>query len=103
MNNEVKFAAPAHILLMKVEAENSTRQENNNCSASIQASPQAARKKRFTKLDISVLVGTRTDNTTPARTKQETNDNDQELLSSDITKTSGSIGPPAAWNCLTYD
>jgi hypothetical protein len=103
MNNKVEFAAPAHILLMKVEAENSTRQENKNCSASIQASLQAARKKCFTKLDILALVGTWTDNTTPARAKRETNDGDQELLSSDITKTSRSIGPPAAWNRLTYD
>jgi hypothetical protein len=45
MNNEVEFSAPAHNLLMKTEAENLARQENKNRSASIQASPQAARKK----------------------------------------------------------
>lgn len=39
MNNEVEFAAPAHNLLMKTEAENSTQQENKYRSASIQASP----------------------------------------------------------------
>lgn len=45
MNNEVKFSAPAHNLLTKTEAENSARQENKNRLASIQASPQAAKKK----------------------------------------------------------
>jgi len=88
---------------MKAETENSTHQENKNRSASIQASFQAARKKRFTKLDISALVGTWMDNTTLARAEQKMNDGDEELPSSDITKTLGSIGPPAARNRLTYD
>lgn len=56
MSNEVEFSAPMHNLLMKTEAENSARQENKNRSTSIQASPQATRKKQFTKLDITTLI-----------------------------------------------
>jgi len=55
MNNEAEFAAPAHNLLMKVVPENPTRPGNQNRSASVQASPQAARKKFFVKLDIKTL------------------------------------------------
>jgi len=65
MNNNVEFVAPAHSLLMKAEMESSTHQESKNRVASIQASPQAAHKKRFTKFDISMLVTTWSDNIAP--------------------------------------
>ncbi len=41
---------------MKTEAVQSEHQENKNRSASIQASPQAARKKRYTKLNFAILA-----------------------------------------------
>jgi hypothetical protein len=78
MNNDVEFAAPTHSLLMKTEAGNSTCQESKNRMASIQASPQAARKKRFTKLDISALVNTRMDDAASTRAGRESHDGDQE-------------------------
>lgn len=53
MNNEIEFAASAHSLLKKVNAGDTTCQANNNRTASILASPQAARKKRFTRLDLT--------------------------------------------------
>ncbi len=55
MNNEAEFAAPAHNLLMKAVPENLTRPGNQNRSENVQASPQAARKKIFVKLDIKTL------------------------------------------------
>ncbi len=56
MGNEVEFAAPAHNLLMKTGTIQSEYQETKNRSASTQASPQAARKKRYTKLDFATLA-----------------------------------------------
>jgi t-SNARE complex subunit (syntaxin) len=47
MSNEMEFSAQTHNLLMKTKATISEHQESKNRSASIQASPQAARKKRF--------------------------------------------------------
>jgi hypothetical protein len=102
MNNEVEFSAPAHNLLMKTEAENTARQENKNCSANIQASPQAARKKRYTKLNIMTLISSRVDNDTLTSSDRETDDGDQEHLTRDAIRAPGSIGPPAARNRLTY-
>jgi hypothetical protein len=75
MNNDMEFSTPAHNLLRKTNTRNSARQAHRNNSASLLASPQAARKKRFTKLDLDLMVA----------------------------RTPGSISPPAARNMLTYD
>jgi hypothetical protein len=103
MNNEVEFSTLAHNLLMKTEAENSARQENKNRSTSIQASPQAIKKKRFTKLDITTLIPPRIDSAALTRADRGTNDDDQELPTRDTNSTSGSIGLPVAQNRFTYD
>ncbi len=55
MNNDVEFAAPTHNWLMKAVPENTTCLENKNRSTNIQASPQATRKKKFVKLNITTL------------------------------------------------
>jgi len=94
MNNDVEFAGTAHNLLMKAETESSTRQESKNRTASIQTSPQAARKKCFTKLDISTMVSTQSDDTAPTRDKIIRQDGGQEAPPCDNTRTSGSIGRP---------
>jgi hypothetical protein len=52
MNNEVEFSAPAHDLLLKSEPSHIDHQAYKHRMASIQASPQVARKKRFIKLDL---------------------------------------------------
>jgi len=75
LNNDMEFSTPAHNLLRKTDTGNSARQTHRNNSTSLLASPQAARKKRFTKLDLDLM----------------------------IARTPGSIGPPAARNMLTYD
>ncbi len=75
MNNDIEFATPAHNLLRKTDTRNSVHQAHRNKSASLLASPQAARKKRFTKLDLALMIA--------------------RLL--------GSIGPSPARNKLTYD
>jgi len=98
MNNEVEFSAPAHNLLKKIEAENTTHQAHKNRSASILASPQATRKKHFTKWDITMLNASQTNIITCSRVEREADDNNQKPPSSGTTKTLGLIGPPTARN-----
>ncbi len=102
MSNEVEFSASTHNLLMKTETENSTRQESKNRSASIQASPQAARKKRFTKLNFTMLTSPRPNNDTLTNPDREIDYGDQEHPARSATRASRSIGPLAARNRLTY-
>jgi hypothetical protein len=95
---------PQPTVLMKAETESSIRQESKNRATSIQASPQAARKKRFTKLDISTWETTRSDGTAPICKKSIRQDGDQEEVPPcDTTRSSGSIGHLAARNHLSYD
>ncbi|CAM6021574.1 unnamed protein product [Sphagnum balticum] len=75
MNNDIEFATLTHNLLRKTDTRNSARQAHRNKLASLLASPQAARKKRFTKLDLALMAA----------------------------RLPGSIGPSAAQNKLTYD
>jgi hypothetical protein len=67
MNNDIEFATPAHNLLRKTDTGNTVRQAHRNSSVSLLASPQAARKKRFTKLDLALMIASRqnTNATTP--------------------------------------
>ncbi|CAK9214036.1 unnamed protein product [Sphagnum jensenii] len=103
MNNNVEFVAPAHSLLMKAEMESSTHQESKNRAASIQASPQAAHKKRFTKFDISMLVTMWSDNIAPTHDEITRQDGNQKVPPCDTTRITGSIGHPAARNRFSYD
>jgi hypothetical protein len=52
MNNDAEFATPAHSLLLKSRVVGEDRQAQKSRAASTQASPQAAKKKRFTRLDF---------------------------------------------------
>jgi len=61
MNNEVEFATSAHNFLRKFDGETSTQQAHKNRLTSMLASPQAARKKRFTKLDLMQLMAPQKD------------------------------------------
>jgi succinylglutamate desuccinylase len=57
MNNDVVFSGPAHILLLKTGLASTDRQTCKSTSASLLASPQAARKKkRYIKLDLLALA-----------------------------------------------
>jgi hypothetical protein len=56
MNNEIEFATAAHNLLRKMDAGDTNRQVHKNHAANILASPQAVRKKRFTKLDLVLML-----------------------------------------------
>jgi hypothetical protein len=68
LDNEVAFAAQAHNLLIRSGDEDSTRQALRNRWASLKASPQAARKKkRFTRLDMTILMNPETSNPDPAQ------------------------------------
>jgi hypothetical protein len=102
MTNELEFSASAHNLLMKTEATNSQHQESRNHSANIQASPQAARKKRFTKLDFTLLASPRANNDAPISPDREKEEDFQECPARGDIREPGSIGPKAARNRLTY-
>ncbi|CAM6059064.1 unnamed protein product [Sphagnum tenellum] len=103
MNNKVEFVAAAHNLLKKVDAGNTSRQAFNNKAASILASPQAAKKKRFTKLDLSrvssplEISGTLfQEDKTGAREGPRHTPRDESNLT-------GSFSQPVARSKLTYD
>jgi hypothetical protein len=55
MNNDIEFASPAHNLLLKSGPASTERQVRMSEAASQRAFPQAIRKKRFVKLDLSKL------------------------------------------------
>ncbi len=57
MNNDVVFSGLAHSLLLKTGSASMDHQTRKSTSASLLASPQAARKKkRYIKLDLSTLA-----------------------------------------------
>jgi hypothetical protein len=120
MGNEVEFAAPAHNLLMKTGATQSEYQETKNRTASTQASPQAARKKRYTKLDFATLASPETNRKLSfSKLRLATLDQDgtkedhnpslegkhvasQKDGMEEATKETGSIGTKAARNSPDY-
>ncbi len=55
MNNDIEFSSPAHNLLLKSGPVSTNHQARKSETASQLASPQAIRKKRFIKLDLSKL------------------------------------------------
>jgi hypothetical protein len=63
----VAFTVPAHNLLMKTGVVDTTHQELRNRSASFQVSPQAIRKKRLTRLDMTILMNLEVDNLVSSR------------------------------------
>jgi len=101
MGNEMEFSTPAHSLLMKTEAVQSEHQKNKNRSASFQASPQAARKKRYTKLNFASLVSSGA-NEEPSPGREEKEDDSQGSLEIDKGRETGSFGSKAARNRLSY-
>lgn len=103
MNNDIEFATPAHNLLRKTDTGNTVRQAHRNSSASLLASPQAARKKRFTKLDLTLMIASRQNTNATTPTGKGAENRNSEPPVSDNNRTLGSIGPPAARNMLTYD
>jgi len=55
MNNDIDFSGSAHNLLLKSDPVSTDRQARKSETASQLASPQAIRKKRFTKLYLFKL------------------------------------------------
>jgi hypothetical protein len=101
MGNEMEFSALAHSLLMKTEAVQSEHQEIKNRSANFQASPQAARKKRYTKLNFAALASTEAkEESNPGRMGEV--DGPLESLASAYDTETGSFGSKAARNRLNY-
>jgi hypothetical protein len=101
MGNEMEFSAPAHSLLMKIEAVQSEHQENKNRSANFQASPQAARKKRYTKLNFAILGSSgANEESSPGRDDRE--DDTLGGLETDEGRVMGSFGSKVARNRLNY-
>jgi hypothetical protein len=103
LDNEIAFAAPAHNLLIRSGDEDSTRQALKNRWANLRASPQAARKKkRFTRLDMTILMNPETSSPDPAQGEPLEDWQVGEFAAEATTKPSGSINPPVARNKLTY-
>jgi len=103
MNNEIVFAVLAHNLLKKVNAGDTTRQANNNRAASILAPPQAARKKRFTKLDLTRTPPPKGISEAPPQVGKEGGGEGQKPAPHEEGSFPGSFSQPAAHNRLTYD
>ncbi len=101
MGNEMEFSAPAHSLLMKTEAAESEHQENKNRSTSFQASPQAARKKRYTRLNFAIMASAGA-NEEPSLGREEKEDDSQGSPELDKGREMGSFGSKAARNRLSY-
>jgi hypothetical protein len=103
LDNEVAFVTPAHNLLMRSSDEDSTRQALRNRWASLRASFQAARKKkRFTRLDMIILMNQESNNLDPAQGKLLEDRQVGKFAAGATTKPSGSLNPPVARNKLTY-
>ncbi len=103
MNNEIEFIVQAHNLLRKIDVENTARQAHKNYMASILASPQAARKKRFTKLDLTPLMAFEKGNIDPMHTNHKAKSEDKKPPPSDHIRLPRSINQLVAHNRLTYD
>ncbi len=102
LNNEVAFTVPAHNLLMRKGEVDSSRQELRNRSVSIQASPQAARKKRLTRLDMTILMNLEVDTLISAQEDLKEGSEGSKLPLTFVTSPLGSISQPAARSRLTY-
>jgi hypothetical protein len=102
LNNEVAFTVPVHNLLMKTGAVDTTHQELRNRSASFQASPQATRKKRLTRLDMTILMNPEVDNLVSAQEDPKEGSEGSKLPPVISTSHPGSISHLAARNRLTY-
>jgi hypothetical protein len=68
MNNDAKFVALAHNLLLKIGIVGEDQQVHKNKAANIQALIQATKKKHFKSLDLerSQILNAAIHNTTPS-------------------------------------
>ncbi|CAK9212754.1 unnamed protein product [Sphagnum troendelagicum] len=103
MNNEIEFSASAHNLLLKTKPANTDRQAHKNQTVNIQALPQAARKKRYTKLDLALIKPLRTNSVSRTHAAREAEVDGQENPNLNPNKTLGLIGPSTVRNCPTHD
>jgi hypothetical protein len=103
MNNEVEFAASTHNLLKKMEVGDTIRQARMNLSASTLASPQATRKKKFTKLDLARMLSSQETKLAISHTDRKEAGEVQNPPPREENTHLGSISQPAARSKLTYD
>jgi hypothetical protein len=102
MNNDIEFSGPAHSLLLKSGPVSTDRQVCKSASASLLASPQAIRKKRFIKLDLSKLEPLCTVTPFSSVDDQEAQGAGQEEAGQTACTNMGSISSPAAQNPHTH-
>ncbi len=91
LNNEVPFTAPAHNLLKKTGEATLIRKEPGNTPASSKASPQVARKKRHTRLDMTILMQPEIDALVSAQ-----GDPNEECEDSTLHHKLSSLNPPGS-------
>lgn len=109
LNNDAPFTLPAHKLLMKASETPGVWQEPRSALASLKASPQAARKKRNTRLDMTILMSPEMVAQVEAQdapaTKQGGHNEESEESPpqrASATQDTGSIGQSAARTRLSY-
>jgi len=98
MNNDIEFSGPAHSLLLKSGPVSTDRQVRKSASTSLLASPQAIRKKRFIKLDLSKLEPLRTVTPLSSADDQEAQRAGQEEAGQIACTDMGSNGSRTAQN-----
>jgi hypothetical protein len=97
MNNEIKFVAPTHNLLLKQGVGGEERPVHKNKAANCQASPQVVRKKCFMLLDLGRFQTPNTIiHTTITTSSQELEWERNENNSRKSLLPQGSIGTQAA-------
>ncbi len=102
LNNEVAFSVPVHNLLTRKGEVDSPRQELRNRSASFQASPQAARMKRLTRLDKMILRNPEVGTLISAQENLKEGGEGSLFPPTLVTSPPGSISQPVARSRLDY-
>jgi len=96
MNNDIEFSGSTHNLLLKSGPMSTDRQARKSETANQLASPQAIRKKRFTKLDLSKLEPKRVVTSPNSEVRQTVQGVDQEKAGQTMLANMGLIGSRAA-------
>ncbi len=96
MNNDIEFSGPVHNLLLKFGPMSTDCQACKSETASQLASPQAIRKKRSTKLDLSKLEPQRVVTSLNFEVGQTVQGVDKEKAGQTMLANMGLIGSPTA-------
>ncbi len=103
MNNEVEFVISTHNLLLKKVTEEKDCQFYKNMISSVQSSPQVARKKRFTYLNLERFRASNATTPSDISIFQEPEKDQREDNNWEPTSKQGSIDNTTALKQLTHE